>query len=142
METAGDKRAGLLKQMRDKMSLNGETDEVMKQNSDITEEYSSLPLGIPPVSLDGILLSEAWYPHFLTFLRENYQLAKDQDQLKLLRECEKLFSGEEPVNKDNRRKMVRSIRKNCKEGLDGVIREFQKYVEDRKEKEYYNNNPK
>merc|ERR1712080_749790 len=82
-------REGLLKQMREKMSLNGETEENCMSDT-------SLPLGIPPVSLDGILLSEAWYPHFLTFLRENYTLAKDQDQLKLLRECERLFSWKNP----------------------------------------------
>ena len=123
-------RTGLLRQMRSKLAV-GSLEELTATGQPGGEQ---LPLGPPPDTLETLLVSDTWFPAFLAFLRESYQVVEDEEQaepsIKLLRECEKMFSDGVvvPVTRAERRARLRGVREGCRPGLDQLVRDFTKHV--------------
>ena len=106
---------------------------------------TELPVGEPPKTLDSLLLSEDWYPVFLNFLRDGYQMAEDEEQaqagLKLLRACQKMYP-EDPKHsgtKEKRKEILKNIKKDCKDGLNNLVQDFLIFVNKERNKAYHAN---
>ena len=65
-------------------------------------------------------------------------MGEDEEQvepsLHLLRECGKLFTQTGPRQEEERKERLGSFRNNCKLGLDIIMGEFIKHVNNRREK--------
>ena len=116
------KRTGLLKQMTTKLGIDPNT----------CAGQELWPCGDPPSTLETLLLSDDWYPVFLTFLQDTELEVgqENSEQMKKLLRAARIVCSD-GVSQEKGKGCFKEILADCQEDSQVVLHNFLKYVEKR-----------